>query len=240
MRRDVCRHANGDAASAVNQEIWKARRQNERLAGRTVIVVLEIDRFLVDVLKQRSGSFRHANFGVAHRSGRIAVHRPEIPLPVEQRQPHREVLRHPHHGVVDRLVTMRVVFTHDVANDAGGLAVGLVKVEPAFVHRMQDASMHRLQAVTGIWQRTADDHAHRIVEVGAFHLLLDRHRCNPCGWLQWRRGRRWWQIVFDGHGAGFLQRRIAGRALVGQRAPTTRYGIRGMQNGRGNRGHQGS
>ena len=65
-----------------------------------------------------SADLGQARFGVAHRRRRIAVDRAEIALAVDQRQAHREILRHPHHRVVDRLVAMRMVFTHHVADDA--------------------------------------------------------------------------------------------------------------------------
>ena len=74
-----------------------------------------------------SATLGQARLGVAHRRRRIAVHRAEIALPVDQRQAHREVLRHAHQRVVDRLVAVRVVFTHHVADDARRLAVGLVR-----------------------------------------------------------------------------------------------------------------
>ena len=72
-----------------------------------------------------------ARFGVTHRRRRIAVDRTEIALAVDQRHAHREVLRHADHGVVDRLVAVRMILTDDVADDAGGLDVLLVgRVKP--------------------------------------------------------------------------------------------------------------
>ena len=53
VRRDVGRHADGDAAGAVDQQIGEARRQHHRLALGAVVVGLEIDGVLVDVLEQR-------------------------------------------------------------------------------------------------------------------------------------------------------------------------------------------
>ena len=53
VRRDVGRHADGDAAGAVDQQIGEARRQHHRLALGAVVVRAEIDGVLVDVLEQR-------------------------------------------------------------------------------------------------------------------------------------------------------------------------------------------
>ena len=86
--RDVGRHADGDAAAAVDQEIGEARRQDRRLALRVVVVVAEVDGVLVEVLEQGAGDLLHAAFGVAHGRRHIAVDRAEIALPVDQAVAH--------------------------------------------------------------------------------------------------------------------------------------------------------
>ena len=192
--RDVGRHADRDAARSVDQQVGEGRRQHHGLVRRFVVVGLEVDRLLVDVGEQRVRGLAQAHFGVAHRRRRVAVHRAIVALPVQQRQPHGEVLRHAHHGVVDRRIAVGVVLAHDVADHAGRLAVGLVPVVAVLVHRVEDAAMHRLQAVAHVGQRAAHDHAHRVVEVGAFHLLLDgdggRQGRAAVGRLRrWRGGR---------------------------------------------------
>ncbi len=172
VRRDVRRHADGDAVGAVDQQVGEFRRQDERLFLRLVVVRLEVDGVLVDVFQQQRRGLGQPDLGIAHRRRVIAVDRPEIALPIDQRQPHGEALRHPHHGIVDRGVAMRVIFTHDVADHAGRLAIGLVRRVAGLMHAIQDASMHRLQPVAGVRQRARHDHAHRVIEVGAAHLLF--------------------------------------------------------------------
>src|SRR6266540_402034 len=58
---------------------------------------------------------------VPHRGGGIAVDVPEVPLAVDERVAHRERLRESHQRVVDRLVAVRVVGAHHVANHARAL-----------------------------------------------------------------------------------------------------------------------
>ena len=53
MRRDIGRHADGDAARAIDQQVGEARRQDHRLSFIAVVVRLEIDGVAVDVLEQR-------------------------------------------------------------------------------------------------------------------------------------------------------------------------------------------
>ena len=159
-----------------DQQVRKARRQHHRLALGIVVVRLEIDGVLVDVLEQRVRDLGEPHLGVAHRRRRIAVDRAEIALAVDQRQAHGEVLRHAHQRVVDRLVAVGMVFTDDVADDARRLAVRLVPLVAVLVHRVEDAPVHRLEAVAGIGQRARHDHAHGVIEIGALHLLDDGNR----------------------------------------------------------------
>ena len=155
VRRDVGRHADGDAAGAVDQQIGKLRRQHDRLALAAVIVRLEIDRVLLEVVEQRHGRAREPDLGVALGRRRIAVDRAEIALPVDQRQAHGEFLRQAHQRVVDRLIAVRVVLTHRVAGDARRFVVGAVRRVVVLVHRKQDAAMHGLQPVAHVGQARA-------------------------------------------------------------------------------------
>ena len=148
--------------------------QDGGLVAALVVVRPEVDRVLVDVGQQRVGDLGEPGFGVAHRRRRIAVHRAEIALPVDQRQAHAEVLRHADQGVVDRGIAVRVVLAHHVADDQRRLAVRPAEIVAGVAHGVEDAPLHRLEAVAHVGQRAADDHAHGVIEVAALHLLLDR------------------------------------------------------------------
>ncbi len=178
VRGYVGRHADRDAAGAVDEQIGELRRQHRRFGFGTVVVRLEIDGVLVDVAEHLERRARQARFGVSIGRRRIAVDRAEIALAVDQRHAHGEVLRHPHHRVVDRLVAVRMIFTDHVADDARGLHVFLVRRVPLLVHRIQDAPMHRLQTVARIRQRARHDHAHGVIEVAALHLVEDGYGTN--------------------------------------------------------------
>ena len=173
VRRDVGGHADRDAAGAIDQQVREFRRHNRRLPLGIVIVGLEVDGVLVDVAENFQRRSGQAGFGVSIGRGRIAIDRAEIALAVDQRHAHGEVLRHPHHRVVNRLVAVRMIFTDHVADDAGRLDVFLVRRVPLLIHRIQDAAMDGLQAVARVRQRPRHDHAHGVIEVGAFHLIED-------------------------------------------------------------------
>ena len=193
MRRHIGRHADGNARRAIDQQIGEFSRQNLRLAFRAVIVILKIDRVFIDVIDQRMRRLRHAHFGISHGGGAIAVHRAEIALTINELQTHRKALRHAHQGVVNRLVAMRVIFTDHVTDHAGRFAIGLVEVVALLAHRKQDAAMHRLQPVARVRQRTAHNHAHRVIEIRAAHFVFDGDRRDVFFGRQsaacWRRHR---------------------------------------------------
>ena len=178
VRRNVGGHADRDAAGAVDQQVGKLRRQNRRFRLVVVVVRLEVDGVLVDVPENLERGVGQTCFGISIGRRRIAIDRAEIALPVDQRHAHGKILRHPDHRVVNRLIAVRMIFTDDVTDDARRLHVLLVRRVALLVHRVQDAAMHRLQTVARIGQRTRHDHAHGVIEVGAFHLVEDRYGTN--------------------------------------------------------------
>jgi hypothetical protein len=173
VRRDVGRHADGDARGAVDEEVGELGGQDQRLGLAAVVVRPEIHRFLVEIGEQLVRDLRHADLGVAHGRGVVAVHRAEIALAVDQGITQAEVLRHAHDRVVHRGIAVRMVLADHVADDARRLLVRLVPVVRKLVHRIEDAAMDGLEAVTDIGERASHDHAHGVIEVGASHLLLE-------------------------------------------------------------------
>ena len=143
-----------------------------------VVVRQEIDGFFLDVGEQLARDARHAHFGVTHGGRRVAVHRAEVALAVDQQVAHGKRLRHAHQRVVHGVVAVRVVFADDVADDARGFLVGLVPVVSELAHGVQDAAVHGLQAVAHVGQRAADDHAHGVVEIRLAHLVFEIHGKN--------------------------------------------------------------
>ncbi len=205
MRRNVGRHANRDAGRTVHQQVRHSRRQHFRLLLTAIVVRFEIDGVLVDVFEHRRGHPRHARFGVPGGRRRVAIHRTEVALPVNQRIAHREILGQADQRIVDGHVAVRMILAHAIADDAGALAGGLIGSQAHLLHRVKNAPMHRLQPVANVRQRTADDHAHGVIQIAAPHLLFDvdrdevlvavaarrsGQRQRPAGWRR-RRTLRW-------------------------------------------------
>ena len=125
-----------------------------------------------------------AGQAVAHRSGRIAVDRPEVSLAVDERIAHRERLGETDERVIDRGIAVWVVIAHHVADDAGGLSRRPVRLQAGLVHRIEDAAVHGLQPVADVRQCAAHDHAHRVVEEAGANLLIELARLDAAG-AQW-------------------------------------------------------
>ncbi len=68
---------------------------------------------------------------------------------------------------------MRMIFTHDIADDARRFLIGLVRREAVLMHRIEDTPVHRLQPVAHIRQCARHDHAHRVIEIALLHLVFD-------------------------------------------------------------------
>ena len=68
---------------------------------------------------------------------------------------------------------MRVIFTHDVTDDAARFAVRPPGDIARFLAGVENAAVDRLQTVAHVGQRAADDHRHGVIEVAGLHLLDD-------------------------------------------------------------------
>ena len=217
--RDVGGHAHRDAAGAVHQQVREPSGQDPRLLARLVEVGRVVDGVLLDVRQQLHRDAREATLRVAVGRRWIAVDGAEVALTVHEQVAHGEPLRHAHQGVVDAGVAVGMVVTQHLTDDLGALAEGRARREVQTAHRVEDAAMHGLQAVPGVGDGAPDDHAHRVIEVGRPHLLLDAHRMQIRARLRLRggivgRGRR----VLVGHGLGGS--RAAPEATgLGQKAP---------------------
>ena len=189
VRRDAGRHADGDSARAIGEQIGEEAGKNLRLLILAIIGGSKLDRAFVQARHQVGGGLGQARFGIAHRRSIIAVDIAEIALPVDQRRAQRKILRQPHHRIIDRRVAMRVIFADDVADDAGAFLVGggvarrigrqHVRARPARLHaqqphRPQQPAMHRLQPIAQIRQRPRRDGGQGIDQIALRKRFVER------------------------------------------------------------------
>ena len=176
VRRNVGRHADGDAGAAVDEQIRKRGRENRRLGPRLVVVRDEIDRVLVHVGHERGAEMRHARLGVTHGRRRIAFDRAEIALAIDERFAHRPRLGHVHERRINHRFAVRVIVTARVAANLRAFTMLPVREEREIVHRVEDAALRRLQPVARIRQRARDDDRHRVIEERSRYLFGDVDR----------------------------------------------------------------
>src|SRR5581483_6703127 len=59
------------------------------------------------------------------------------------------------------------------ADDTGALAMLLARVEAHLAHRIENAPLHRFEAVAHVGQRARSDNGHRIREIALSHFVFD-------------------------------------------------------------------
>ena len=172
VRRDVGRHAHGDAAGAVDEQVGQARGQHRGFQLFAVVVGHHVDGLLVNVGKDGGGDALESALGVAVGGGAVAINGAEVALSVNERVAHGELLRHAHQRLIGGGVAVRVEAPEHVAHHAGALHIGAVPDVVGLVHGKQHAPMHRLETVTGVGQGAPDDDAHGVIQIAAPHLLF--------------------------------------------------------------------
>ena len=173
MWRYICRHTNGDTTGAIDQQIGNPRRQYFRHLQSAIIVINEINCFLVKVSQQFMGDLLHADFGVSHSSCIVAIERAKITLTVNKRVAHTKILRHAHDGIVGSVVAMWVILTDDITNNPRRLHVGTIESIVQVIHGEQHSPMHGLQAIANIRQGPAYDDAHCVVKIRLAQFIFN-------------------------------------------------------------------
>ena len=176
VRRNVRRHSNRDSGAAVDEKIWKRRRENGRLGPGLVVVRDEIDRVLVHVDHERGAKMGHARLGVTHGRGWIAFDRSEIALTVHQPLAHRPRLRHMDQGGVDHRFAVRVIVTAGVTANFRAFPMLPAGEERQIVHRVENSALRRFQPVARVRQRARNDDRHRVIEERPRHFFSDVDR----------------------------------------------------------------
>ena len=176
VRGHVRGHADGNAGRAVQQEQRSLRGKDRRFLEGVVEVQVHVDGVLVHVGEDVLGHLLELGLGVTHGGRGVAVHGSEVALAPDHRVALVPPLAQPDHRVVHAGVAVRVVLTHHVTHDTGGFLGLAVISDTHFVHTVEHAALHRLEAVPGVRKGAGHDDGHRIVDVRGAHLVVDLHR----------------------------------------------------------------
>ena len=169
VRSHIRGHTDRDAAGTVDEQVRIRSRQHIRLRQLVVIVGHEINDVFVEILSHRECGSRQAGLGVPRSRGAV-VERAEVSVAVDQGNAQGERLCHPHQGVVDRGVTVRVQLAHHLADDASRLHVAAIRAQAHLTHLVEDATLHRLEAVSGIGKSTGVNHGVCVLQERPLHL----------------------------------------------------------------------
>ncbi len=175
VRRHVGGHAHGNAGGAVEQQVRQACRQPGGFFQGAVEVGRPIGGALAKLAQQHFGDRGQLGLGIAHRCERLGVvGGAEVALAFDQRVTVRERLRHQHQRFIAGAVAMRVVLTDHIAHGTRGFLRLGGGIQAQLAHCVDDAPLHRLQAVAQERQGAVEHHVHRVVEIGAFCVLAQR------------------------------------------------------------------
>ena len=173
VRRDVGSHADRNAIRPVHQQIRNSCGEHHRLDRGVIEIGNEVDGVFIDVGQQLLGNLGQARLGVPVGRWRVAVNRAKVSLPIDQRVAQAPGLSQADHRVIDGAIAMRVILLQTLADDAGALHVLAIVQHSHVMHGVQNATMHRLEAVAYVRQRAPDNDRHRIVEIRTPHLVFN-------------------------------------------------------------------
>ena len=71
-----------------------------------------------------------------------------------------------------------MLLTHRITDNTGTFSVRFVRTVIQFDHTVENTSLHRLQPVSYIRQRSGSDHTHGVVDVRFFHCPFQVHFLN--------------------------------------------------------------
>ena len=157
MRRNAGRHADGDAACTICQQIGEQTGHNLGLFVFTIVGRAKVRCVLIKPVHELNRCARQTRFGISIRSGIIAVDVAKVALPVHQRVTQRKSLREPHHCVINGLVAMRVIFTDNIADNTGTFLIAARRIKLEQTHRPQQTPVYRFQPIAQIRKRPRGD-----------------------------------------------------------------------------------
>src|SRR5579883_2086401 len=119
-----------------------------------------------------------SRYAIAHGSWGIIILGAKVTLSKNEGVAHRPGLRHTHEGVVNGHIAMGVIAFQDFADRTRTFAEGFGGLQAHLIHGVENTPVNGLESVAHIGQGATDNHAHRVVEIGARHFLYDAYGFN--------------------------------------------------------------
>ena len=134
MRRNIGSHTYRNTRCTVNQQLWELGWQYRRFLQGFIVVWYKIHCVLINILQHQLCNFGHTHLSVTHSCWRITIHRTKVTVAIRQHIAHGEILGHTHNSIINRAITMRMIFTKNFAYDTGRFLVRLAGSHTGFLH----------------------------------------------------------------------------------------------------------
>ena len=127
MGRNARGHANGDARTPIEEKEGELCGEDRWFLLRPIEVRCKVDGVITDFFQQSlMGNRGQTRFGVTHRGWRIVINRSEIAMSIQKRMSASKGLNQSYECVVDRLISVGMVFPENITNDTGAFSVGTI------------------------------------------------------------------------------------------------------------------
>ena len=164
----------GDAAGAVHQQVGEPGREDPGFFPALVEVGVPVHSILFNIPEHLVGDLAQTGLRISVGRRGVAIHGTEVAVAIHQHIAHGEVLCQTHQRVIHGGIAVGMIPAQHVAHAGSRLLKGLVACQIVLVHGVQNAPVHRLQAVPHIRQGAAHNDAHGIFDIGLFHLRHQR------------------------------------------------------------------
>ena len=144
MRRDICCHSDRDTGSPVYKKVREPGRKYGRLLLCLIKVWNKVNGIFVNIRQHFYRDLTESRLRISHGSSTIAVDGSKVSVAVYEHITHRPSLGHIYQSTVDGTVSVRMIFTHGIADDTGTFSVRLIRTIVQFRHGVKDTSLYRL------------------------------------------------------------------------------------------------
>ena len=127
MGRNIGRHTDSDSGRSVYQKIWISGRKYGRLFFRLVEVRHKIHCVFADIRQHLHGNLTEPCLCITHSGSSVSIHRTKITVSVYKRITGGPFLSHIDKGSVNGTVSVRMIFTHGIADNTRTFSVGFIR-----------------------------------------------------------------------------------------------------------------
>ena len=136
MRRNIGCHTYGNTGCTVHEQVWITAWKYDRFFLCLIKVWDKINCILVDICNHLHGNLGETCLSVSHRSRAIPIDGTEVSVSIDQWISCIPFLCQLYKCLVDRTVTMWMIFTHCITDDTGTFTMWLIRTIVQFHHGM--------------------------------------------------------------------------------------------------------